>query len=889
MWLRTAAILIVMGLFVGAALAQTGEVTGTITDQGDNPLPGAQVVVVGDEDVGAAADEDGSYTISGLEPGTYELRASFIGYTGQTVSVSIEAGETTRQNFTLSSAPMGMEQVTVLGSRSGEMASGERAVPVDVYSTEELDLTGNVETGEILQALSPSVNFPQQPVADQTSSVRPLTLRNLSPDQTLVLVNGKRRHRSSAVQVFSSGSTSGAAPVDFNSFPASAIERVEVLRDGAAAQYGSDAIAGVVNIVLKEGPAPASIDIRTSQFVPDEFSADGRKFSVSGNWGTKVGEGSLNLSLQFVDRNSTNRAGADSRDQIEPGDADVVNEDDEVVEKNNPVNQPNHQWGLGETTNIMTFANFRYPLLDEAEEGTADFYLFGGVSKRSSQTWGFRRRGIDNRNIPEIFPQGFLPSFEPDISDGSINAGIEGTWREWDFDVSAGFGRNNFDFNITNTLNASLPPARNQTEFFAGSTSFNETIGNIDLTRGVDVGLAGPLNVSFGGAIRFENWTQSRGELASWVQGPRDGPAGSQVFPGFQPSNEDDLSRNNFAFYSDLEAELTDWLTVNTAGRFESYSDFGETLTGKFAVRAEPVDWLLLRGSVSSGFRAPGLAQSGYSATSTNFVQDPETGETVAVEEGIFSVDSETAQRLGAVPLEEEQSTNFSGGVTISPLSNLSVSADFFYVEVRDRVILSGTLSGPQVEQILSDVPATAARFFVNALDTETHGVDLTADYVTKIGDDSQLSLSGSFNYTKTDITKVKLPEVLQGLEQAQLLDAEARLAIEEEAPETQARLTGRYTVGGFHSQVRLRYFGGVESALWVEPQEYSGKGLTDIELGYDIMDNVGFSMGINNVFDVFPDEMNETNELFDVFTFPRASPFGFNGREVYGRLSIEL
>ncbi|HKY60001.1 MAG TPA: TonB-dependent receptor plug domain-containing protein, partial [Gemmatimonadota bacterium] len=425
-------------LFLPAlAAAQTGIVIGTVTDQDGEAIVGAQVRIVG-TDLVAVTGPQGEYALRGVPVGTHTISVEALGRVGQLDAVTVVAETTAVRDYTLITEVIAVERVEVfIGSRAVHTAADELAVPVDVFSTEDIQTQGTPETSTILEELSPSVNFPRQSVTDATDIVRPFTLRGLSPDHTLVLVNGKRRHRTALVHIFGAGMGAGSSGVDLNALPASMIERIEVLRDGAAAQYGSDAIAGVVNMVVKSGVFPLTVAATTGRHFPGDFDEDGTIRDVSGGVGLPLGGGSLSLFAEWRDRSATNRAGADPEDQIVEGDADVVDDEGNVIEKRNPVPQPNHHWGDGNQEDILTFADLEVPL---AAGDRAELYAFGGYSFREGDGQGFRRQGISDRNWPEIYPLGFLPTFDADVADASAAGGIRGQAGQWSWDASASWG-----------------------------------------------------------------------------------------------------------------------------------------------------------------------------------------------------------------------------------------------------------------------------------------------------------------------------------------------------------------------------------------------------------------------------------------------------------------
>ena len=544
-------------------------------------------------------------------------------------------------------------------------------MPVDVFPAEVLQQQGTMETAQILQSVAPSINFPRQSVTDAGDIVRPFTLRGLSPDHTLVLVNGWRRHQTALVNNFTYGMGAGSSGVDLNALPASAVDRIEVLRDGASAQYGSDAIAGVVNLVIKEGEFTPFLNGDIGRYTTDDYPDDGTTANVNGGWGLKLGRGSLGLFGEYRDRRPTNRAWADPFEVAGTGVADSINSIGQVVQKRNPVDQPNHHWGDGLEKDALGFANFRMPM---NEAGSAEVYAFGGYSHRDGAGNGYRRYFDSPRNWPEIHPLGFLPTIGGEAVDYSAAGGLRGVVSGWSYDLGAEFGHNDFDYNITNTNNASLGPCLdvpcapgpdrilgtgddpgipNKTSFFAGRVLRQEFVSGLNLAKAVEMGLRAPVNLAFGAAFRRERYAIRAGELASYVNGfhlDQDSvdvaPAGSSVFPGFTPSDATDRHRTNFGVYADAETNLSDKILANVAGRFETYSDFGERLTGKAAVRFQPSRRLTLRAAIGTGFRAPGLSQVAFGKVTTNVI----AGE--FIDFGIFPADHPASLALGAKPLE---------------------------------------------------------------------------------------------------------------------------------------------------------------------------------------------------------------------------------------------
>ncbi|MBK5256219.1 MAG: TonB-dependent receptor, partial [Vicinamibacteria bacterium] len=677
-----------------AAVAQDMVLTGTVSTRDDGlSLPGA-TVSIDSRKLSVTTAADGRFTLT-LPAGTptnapLEVRVTSSGLLPRSWSFRPTAGTVTH-DFAL--ALTFSEEITV-GSRAvGVEAEG--AVPVDIITAKQIEMTGATETMQVIQRLAPSFNFPRTTIADGSASVRPASLRGMGPDQVLVLINGKRRHTTALVHVNGTMGR-GSTGADLNAIPVNAIERIEILRDGAAAQYGSDAIAGVINIVLKSGPSEARVSLRagttaTDQGVGGDTTHDGKLFDGGFNKGFKLGKGWANVTAEYRDRGRTNRAGPDPRDQIVVGDAG-----------NNVVAQPSHWVGDAETTDYLTFINAQVPAGD-----TSFVYAFGGYSKRDAVAPGFYRRALQfTQNWPQIYPIGFLPLIETAIGDSSGTIGIRGTKSDWFWDASLQGGRNSMDFNITNTLNASLGPT-SKTEFYAGTFVADQILGNIDLSREFEVGLAGPLNVAFGTEFRREGYQIKAGEPDSYRDGgvkASNGATavpGAQVFPGFRPSNAVDKSRSNVALYADLEGDVASRVRMGAAGRFEHYSDFGSTVDGKVTLRIQASDQFVLRGAASTGFRAPSLAQSNFSAVSTNFINLPGQG-TVPVEVGTFAVASPVARVLGAQDLKAENTVQLTGGFAFTPSKSFDFTADYYDIKIDDRIVLSGNFTGGAITALLA-------------------------------------------------------------------------------------------------------------------------------------------------------------------------------------------
>ncbi|MBA3343935.1 MAG: TonB-dependent receptor, partial [Gemmatimonadales bacterium] len=709
---------------------QSTTVTGLVTDEASGePIAGARVFVFGTVQ-SSTTRQDGRYRLQ-LDPGSYDVRVTYIGYAMGRDTIQVTGGEPITRDFRLTREPLALQELAVIGTRAQERTSTEAPVPVDVLTAAEIRQSGRTETAQIIQSLAPSFNFPRATIGDGTDHSRPATLRGLSPDQVLVLVNGKRRHTSALINV--NGTIGrGSGMVDLNALPASAIDRIEILRDGAAAQYGSDAIAGVINIILKEG-APNEVGLTAGQTI----ESDGGVVQLGANYAIPLGtDGILQLAGEYRDRGFTNRSAADLRPQFFAD--DPRNTDPSLS------GIVNHRQGDADTKDGGLFLNLAKPLNQAVE-----VYAFGGGTIRNGEAAGFWRRSLDDRTVRAVHPNGFLPIIGTKISDFSGVGGVRGERSGWRWDLSGNYGRNLFHFDVRNSNNVTLGTA-SPTEFYAGTLIFNQFTGNLDLAKSFEIGLSFPLNVAVGGEFRRDGYQINEGEPDSYrdggvrvLDGPNagaQGAQGAQVFPGFRPGDRADESRNNVAGYVDLEAQVVDKVLLGVAGRVENYSDFGSTTDGKLTARFEPVQGFAVRGAVATGFKAPSLGQSFFSATSTNFVDG------VPFENRTFPVNTPVAQALGATELTAEKSQNYSVGVALNPVRSLSITADYYQILIDDRIVFSGNFNQPGVVTFLASQGFPnigGARYFTNAIDTRTLGVDVVANYGLAIGAAGTLRLTG--------------------------------------------------------------------------------------------------------------------------------------------------
>ncbi|HEY1073335.1 TonB-dependent receptor [Brevundimonas sp.] len=762
-----------------------------------------------------------------------------------------------------------VDDVVVTGSRVPNRSRLDTLAPVDVVTAETLSTRGTTEFAAALAQSVPSLVFARPSVVDGTDSIRPATLRGLSPDQTLVLLNGTRRHASALVNV--NGSIGrGSAAVDLNAIPTGALDRVEVLRDGASAQYGSDAIAGVINLRLKEAREGGGASVTYGQYFTTVETArgerdetDGRTVTASAWQGLGLGsDGFLTLSAEYLNREPTNRSDLDPR--VTPT-AVTARAGDPKVE----------QWTV--------FANAGKPLAAGWEA-----YGWAGYQDRDSQSAAFPRLANNANNVPAVYPNGFLPKIAVNSQDLSLAGGVKGEIAGWSADVSLVYGRNALDFRTEDSLNSTYGAA-SPTSFDSGGLTYDQLVFGADFARQFEVGLSGPLNFAWGLEARREGYKIDAGQPESWNRGPLGSntalAGGAQGFVGFQPSNEVDEDRDAVALYADVEIPLTDKFTVEGALRVEDYSDFGDAQTGKLAARYDFSSNFALRGSVSTGFRAPSLQQSFFTSTSS-VIQNG-----AVVETGTFPATSTVATALGAKALKPETSTNYSLGAVVR-LGNFDLTVDAYKITIEDQIVLSELINrsfSPQVAGLLDPLGVQAARFFLNGVTTETEGVDVVGRYRlrTESAGDWDFTVAANVN----DVSVTKLPTSSSVLNPVPTLFARSRiLTIEEGTPDTKVSASADWSQGRWGATARATYYADVLQPGSAPANDYStgAKTTLDLEGRFQVTDRVGLAVGVDNVFDEYPDFVPATLNSNGVLGFPFYSPFGFNGRYGYARLSVK-
>lgn len=872
-----------------AVWAQNTTVKGTVKDPNGLPLQGASVVVEGTKK-GVVSDASGAYSIS-VAPGSYTLIITYIGMQQQKQAVTVPAGGLSDVSINMQ-AGGDLNRIIIVGSRSSAVRSATQTVaPVDVISVRELQATGQVEPTQMLNVIAPSFNSSRQTVADGTDHIDPATLRGLGPDQVLVLVNGRRRYNTALLNV--NGTIGrGSVGTDLNSIPPEAIERIEVLRDGASSQYGSDAIAGVINIVLKKNAAGTTLFGHYGKY----YAGDGENGQLGLTQGFKLGQkGYLTLSGDLRHRDPTNRVG-DYRGRVYASDS---LQDEAIITQRGFSRKNNLALGNSELDNGGFVVNGGVPL-----SGKTQLSFTGSMNWRQGKAAGFYRYPTQTSQvIAELYPDGFLPYINSKIRDKSFIVGLEGKLGRWDWDAAQTGGGNSFRFDITNTNNASQSALGKgaQTRFYAGELRFNQYVTNVNFTRDFasTMGLKS-FNFATGAELRFDNYQIVAGEEASYKNyAPTSGRVGgSQVFPGFQPANAVNNNRTITAVYADLETDLTDRFLANAAARFENYSDFGSNFAGKLAARFKVADALSLRASFSNGFRAPSMQQRYFSAVSTVFISNGTT--LVPVQNGTFNNESAVAKAFGMPSLKAEKSLNYSAGLT-SRLKGFAITIDGYIVDITDRIVLTGAFTkstSPVVASLLANYPDVgSAAFFTNAIDTRTKGIDVVVSRNARL-DKASLNFSLAANFNKTEVTKSRpLPSQLAGdptLQEGVLFDREQRTRVERGQPRDKVTVSLTYNLNRFTVNGRATRYGIVASADRLNPaldESFDARVVSDASVGYKIGNFATITIGANNIGNVYPERLQRYgNSSLGRFIYSRATTqFGFNGGYYYTSLVFDI
>jgi iron complex outermembrane receptor protein len=868
-------------------------ITGRITNSKGEPLSGVSIVVK-NKAGGTSTNANGAFTIDANEGDI--LVVSIIGFKTREVSV----GSQHELSINLEEAVAELTTV-VVGSRSLRPRTNiESPVPVDVISSKDLIATGQIEPTQQIQFTAPSFVSNRQTVADGTDHIDPASLRGLGPDQVLVLVNGKRRYNAALVNI--NGTVGkGSVGTDLNSIPASSIERIEVLRDGAASQYGSDAIAGVINVVLKK-----KTGTQVFAHTGAQYKGDGAALQLGINQGFKVGKGTLNITGEVRHRQPTNRAG----EYLGTVFSTNVTTDEQLIAQNGGWDRKNNMFiGNSKQLNAYGEANLELPV-----SGNTKFYATGMYSYRKGKAAGFYRypkQQSPSQVVLDLYPRGFLPFIGSDINDQSILAGIKGkTASAWNWDVSSVYGGNQFSFEVTNSNNASMG-VNSPTRFDCGKLGFSQSTTNVDFSKdfGSQLKLSS-FNVAVGAEMRFDMYKITAGQEESWKNYDSTKAGGAQVFPGFQPSNEVNESRSVISTYVDIETDITEKFLMNIAGRFEHYSDFGNALAGKLALRYKILDALSIRGAISNGFRAPSIHQFYFNNISTQFqlVNNALTASnTLTVRNN-----DKIAKALGIPELKEETSVNYSLGITSKPGRNISLTVDAYRIDIKDRILYAGPFrrtAGSIVEQVLNAAGISGevqiVQAFANFVDTKTQGVDVILSVNPQVGK-GHLDLTLAANVNETKIKKIKgtnnIPAIPDANGNYTFFDRAEQSRVELANPKNKVALSANYQIKKFGIMARATRFGKVSS--WntnpLLDETYDAKVVTDASISYQLIPQVRVTVGANNLFDVYPDKLkwfqeangDKTNTYYantsdGRFVYSRnATQFGMNGGYYYISLS---
>ncbi|RYE36898.1 MAG: TonB-dependent receptor [Sphingobacteriaceae bacterium] len=931
--------ILILWLTSSALLAQG--IRGKITDAANGTtLPGVSILVPGTS-TGTASGANGEYFLK-LSKGTYQVKVSFIGYETITTTVVVGAATVTK-DFSLKVSGSALNEVVVTGSRSAIPRTNiETPVPVDVISAKEMRSFAQTDVTQILNYVAPSFSSNRQTVTDGTDHIDPASLRGLGPDQVLVLVNGKRRHSSALVNI--NGSVGrGSVGTDLNAIPVAAIDHIEVLRDGASAQYGSDAIGGVINIVLKKN-TPLNISTLYGQSNSHALGRtfnDGKTFELDASKGFDLnGKGFVNLAGQYQDRGATNRTGTDTRPLLYNGNSGgvisrmtgetdaafatryaTVKANDDAKAAAAGFDRNDMVVGNSAMKNYGFFGNGQYAISNHA-----DIYLATGFNYKTGLSSGnYRIPGAATQIDLGYYPNGFLPHITTDIYDISISGGVKGKFGEWNYDLSNTFGRNSLRFGVTNSLNASLPLGTSPRSFYAGTQAFNQNTSNLDVSRKYKFdGILTSLNTAYGAELRIEDFQIKAGDELSYSFGqPSAGiagryitpttaaSAGAQVFPGFQPSNVTNSTRNSAAVYADLEAEFGPRVLVEAAGRYEHFSDFGSNFSYKLTSRVKLVDDISIRGALATGFRAPSLAQFYFNNVSTQFTNG------VPLQVLTVNNQSDVVRQFGVGGLKPETSMSYSLGLAGKVLKTFTFTIDAYQIDIKDRIVLSSQFSrsNAAVAAILDPVDPLkqigAVQFFTNAIGTTTRGLDVVLSDRIGLGATSSVTLAAAANFNKTQVTSVQTSDVIGSSAALTtiLFNRQERARFEGAIPKSKINLSATFNVNRFNASLRTVRFGETFAYYTtvdaIRDQVFTAKWVTDATVGYKLIKQLDLSVGVNNLFDIYPDKLNidpnnsstntttfsaNDNTNFGRFRYPTTSQqFGFNGRFLFAKLTYTL
>lgn len=793
--------------------------------------------------------------------------------------------------------------IIVTGTRQITRTVAESMAPIDVLSSQDLEASGKQSVRDLLGTLVPSINVSNNG-AGASWAVRTLSLRGLGGDQLLVLVNGKRRHNSATL--FINGTVqNGQSPPDLDLIPGNAIERIEVLRDGASAQYGSDAIAGVVNVLLKnDSRGGAALTLGSTA---DNGGWQGR-WQIDNGFSLGADGGYIHLAADGVLQENTIVKSSPILGQFYPT-GDPRNADPDRFRA---------KFGQPQVIGGNVSYDAMLPLGADLE-----VYSFGTYSKRHAAGWLTYRTPAALNNIIEIYPEGYIPRIHVYDEDFQIAAGVRGDLGSGvNFDLSTTYAQDEVKYSQTTSLNPSLGTA-SPTHFYLGKIRFDEWTTNLDLSKELEIGLARPLSLAAGAEYRKNKFLIGPGDPVSYIDGRYVSPpgtwlagqirtgVGSQGVTGFLPSGSGSWSRDNWSAYLNLEGTIVEGVEIGLAGRHEDYSDFGTTDTGKASIRIEPTRGFAIRGTASTGFRAPTLQQQHYASSSTIGVV--QNGVTVLLPVQALPVDGPAARALGAVPLKPEKSTNFSAGIVLTPAPNINITVDAYQIKIRDRILLSETLSGPVVMAALQAAGINGVAgglIFSNAADTRTRGLDIVSTYRMGLGDMGSATFSLSANFNKTIFTHID-PVPAQIAASGLALIGRSKIGdLSEGTPRSKFIANILWDWDDFNLNLRATRYGKItqrasamvrhtpdfQSCAVVGPNctlGYVDEGLKpkviiDLELGYELTKGVKLSLGANNLFNTYPNKLKPVNQLSGSL-YNAYAPYGISGGFYYGRMNLEF
>jgi len=784
--------------------------------------------------------------------------------------------------------------IIVTGTRASKRSATESLAPIDVLSRADLQASGKQSTRDLLGTLTPSISV-SNGGAGASFAVKTLSMRGLSGDQVLVLVNGKRRHNTATI--FINGTTqNGQSPPDLDLIASNAIDHVEVLRDGASAQYGSDAIAGVINVILKK-----DLHGGASVLAGATGRGDGLQGRFQADNGFAIGSGDLHVSADIYQQSRTIRGGPFTG--VFYGASDPR---EATVDRN--VNKPGQPQVFG--------ANFTYNFTMPVDDAVKA-YGFGSYSTRHADSWLTFRNPASSNTILAIFPDGYIPRLHLRDDDYQVGWGLKGPLVAGvDFDLSTSYARDRVRFDETTALNASLGPA-SPTSFYIGTLRTTEWVTNLDLNREFDLGLAGPLTIAAGAEYRQDKFAILAGQAESYIDGgyrSTSGPlkgvvrtAGSQGVTGFPPSAAGAWKRHNWSAYLDIEQKILKGIDLALAGRHEDYSDFGTTDNGKASLRIEPIRGLALRGTFSTGFRAPTLQQEHYASSSTIGVLLPGATATILAPVRALPVDDPVARAWGSQPLKPETSTNYSAGLVFTMVPRFSVTVDAYQIDISNRILLSGTLTGaatgPGAYNALGTLlanaglnPVQSGFFFSNAASTRTRGLDVVATYRNDFGAWGALTFSLSANFNKTSFTRLDVPAPLAAIG-VQLIDRARQGDFTKGTPRDKEIANILWTRGILSANLRATRYGEVTQVAAAKAADgiyhddrITPKVIVDLELAAEIRSGIKASIGANNLFNTYPNILDPVNQGTTGFALYNSySPYGISGGFYYGKLSFSF